>query len=190
VRRSRRPDDELRARELPSGGRETAGERSLAGEAVRLQELVGNAKTTALLRDATAEAAPVKEGAEERAGSVYTMTLSDIGTFDVESLSFGAARSTPGPGTGGEEKQPQPTELVASKKQDEHSAKLMEYAGKSKPIDTVEIVMQSGGKVLMKIELKNVVIANYSVGTGGPDAIETFTLNFTSIEFSRPHEVE
>jgi type VI protein secretion system component Hcp len=181
----------LRARELAETGKETAAERSLAGEAVRLQELVGNASTTALLdrslqRDTTAEAAPAKKGAEEQAGSSYVVTMSNyIVTFELESVSFGAGIDSQGPGSG-EEKESPVSEVVAMKKADEHSPKLMEFAAKSKPIDRVEIVLRSGGKVQMTIVLTNVVIANYQAGSGGSDPIETFTLNFAGIEFKPP----
>jgi type VI protein secretion system component Hcp len=188
--RKRKVDEELRPRELGETGKETAGERSLAGEAVRLQELLGNANATEVMassllqRDATAEAAPAKKGAEEQAGSTYVVTMSnDIGTFELESVSFGAGRAAPGAERGGEGKEPPVSEVVATKKADAHSPKLLEFAAKSKPIDRVEIVMRSGGKVHLTVVLTNVVIANYQAGSGGSDPIESFTLNFAGIEF-------
>jgi hypothetical protein len=190
VRGSRKRDEDFQARELGETSKETAGERSLAGEATRLQELLGNTNVaaligrSALLRDATAEAAPAKKGAEEQAGSSYEITMSnDIGTFELESVSFGGGRAAPGPGSGKDDKEAPVSEVVAMKKADEHSPKLMEFAAKSKPIDRVEIVMRSGGKVQMTIVLTNVVIANYQAGSGGSDPIESFTLNFAGIEF-------
>jgi hypothetical protein len=196
VRRSRKRDEDLRARELVETGKETAGDRSLAGEATRLQKLLGNAKTTAaigrsaLLRDTTAEAAPAKKGEEEQAGSSYVVTMSNgIGTFELESVSFGGGRAAPGPGSGKQDEAPV-SEVVATKKTDEHSTKLMEFAAKSKPIDRVEIVLRSGGKVRMTIVLTNVVIANFQAGSGGGDAYESFTLNFAGIEYKPAEPAE
>jgi hypothetical protein len=97
TRTRRRRADEVGARDLEGTGKETAGERTLAGEAVRLQELLGNASATEVLarsavqRDpAGAEAAPAKAGEkEEPKGVVYTITMSDIGTFELLSWSWG-----------------------------------------------------------------------------------------------------
>jgi hypothetical protein len=194
VRRSRKQDEELRARELGELGKETAGERTLAGEAVRLQELLGNAKTTAaigrsaLLRDATGtETAPANKGEEERKGGSLVMTMSnDIGAFDLESLSFGGVgKGVQGPGGGNreEEDQPKVTELSATKKNDKTSSKLMEFAVKGKKIDEVKIVMAKEGKPYLTITIKNVFVSSFSSGSDRGEAFDSFALNFTEVEY-------
>jgi hypothetical protein len=95
VRRSRKFEEELAVRKRPSAPVDgVTGEHGLAEETLRLQERVGNATTTeliarsALQRDtAGTEAAPAKDGEEEK-GVVYTMTMADVGTFDVLSWSL------------------------------------------------------------------------------------------------------
>jgi hypothetical protein len=194
VRRSRKRDEDLQTRELGETAKETAGERSLAGEATRLQELLGNARTTAaigrsaLSRDATGtEAAPAKKGEEERKGSSIVMTMSnDIGTFDLESLSLGGVgKGTQGPGSGGreEEDQPKVTELSATKKTDKTSSKLMEFATKGKKIDEVKIVMAREGKAYLTITIKNAVISSFSSGSDRGEPFDSFALNFTEIQY-------
>jgi len=189
VRRSRKQDEELRARELGEAGKETAGERSLAGEAVRLQELLGNAKTTAVIdraalqRDATAEAAPANKG-EETKGATYEMTMSnDIGTFALESVQFGGP-APPGRGTKEkEEEQPQISDLHATKKMDAKSAKLMEYASKGRTIDEVKVVMARDGKPYLTITIKNASISNFSNSATGGEPYDSFSLTFSDVKF-------
>ena len=96
-RTRRRRADEPDAREQDETAKETAAGRTLAGEAVRLQELLGNASATEVLarsplrRDtAGTEAAPKKSGEkDEPKDGVYTITMSDIGTFELQSWSWG-----------------------------------------------------------------------------------------------------
>jgi type VI protein secretion system component Hcp len=192
VRRSRKQEDELRARELGETGKETAGERSLAGEATRLQELLGNARTTAVLdrsalqRDTTTEAAPAKNEAEARKGSSYVMTMSNgIGTFDLESVSFGGPGSAPeGPGSGDREEEPRKfNDLHATKKTDAASPKLMEFARDGKTIDEVKVVLARDGKPYLTITIKNAVISSFSTSGSSGEPFESFSLNFTEVEY-------
>jgi type VI secretion system secreted protein Hcp len=189
VRRSRKQDEELRARELVETGKETAGERSLADEAVRLQELIGNTSTTALMarsalqRDATSEAVPADKGEKEKTGASYEMTVSnDIGTFALESVQFGGA-NPPGTGTNREEEQPKISDLHATKKSDAASTKLMEFAAKGKTIDEVKVVMARDGKPYLTITIKNAYISSFqNSGTGG-EPYDSFSLTFTDVKF-------
>jgi type VI protein secretion system component Hcp len=194
VRRSRKFEEELAVRKRPSAPVDDAvEEHGLADEALRLQELVGNTNTTAaiarspLQRDsATAEAEPMKGGEEEKA-SGYTMTMSDIGSFDLLSFSWGQSKPIGGGGESGEGKQHY-SDLVASKRQDELSPKLMEYAAKGRKIDTVEVVIKTS-KGAMTATMKGVYISGYQTGGGGEGSdlpTETFTLTFDSMEWKLP----
>ncbi len=62
----------------------------------------------------------------------------------------------------------------------EHSAKLMRAALDGKAMD-VEIVLPSG-KGALHIKLGGALVSSYNTSGDGPDATETWTLNFQSIE--------
>lgn len=186
MRKRRTFDEEPRPRELGATGKETAGERTLAGEAVRLQELIGNATTTeviarsALQRDTATEAVPAKGGADKASGIV--MTMAGIGTFPLESLNLGGtSQPPPSRREEKEEQQPKPTELVASKKSDDLSAKLQHHAAQGRPISEVVVVMSKDGKHYLTITLKNVHISSFTMG-GTEQAYDTFSLVFDEIE--------
>jgi type VI protein secretion system component Hcp len=192
VRRSRRSRDELEARELDGTAKEQAGERSLAGEAVRLQELLGNASTTgviersALQRETATEAEPAKGGDDVKASGVV-MTVADVGSFPLESFSWGASKPPPPPRGKEDEKEEKnkPTELLATKKHDDHSAKLHLIATEGRPISEVVVVLHGAdGKPYLTIKLKGVLISSYTMGgdPGGGDAYENFSLVFDDFE--------
>jgi type VI protein secretion system component Hcp len=188
VRRSRKHEEELAVRTRPAGRvDEAADEHSLAGELLRLQELVGNANTAAaiarspLQRDAAGtEAAPAKGGAEEPQGVVYTMTVADVGTFELESWSWGATDSGTGGGGGGPGKA-RFTELSATKKSDKFTPKLMQYAATGQHIATVELRTQKGGEMFV-IRLKDVLVSSFQ-SPGGDPPLDTFMLTFAELEW-------
>jgi type VI protein secretion system component Hcp len=193
MRRSRKFEEELAVRERPSAPvDEAAEEHNLADEALRLQELVGNRNTTAaiarsaLQRDETATAAEPMAGGEKASG--YTMTMSEIGTFELLSFQWGAAKPAP-PQRGEKDEKPTYQDLVASKHQDEHSAKLSQYAAEGKRIEKIEIVMTTS-RGTMTIILKDVYISSIQVGQGQGDAnaTETFSLNFAEMEYKLPQD--
>jgi type VI protein secretion system component Hcp len=165
---------------------ETSADHGLSDEALRLQGLIGNAKATAaiarspLQRDTagTEEAAPMKAG-EEPKGVTYTMTMADIGTFDLLSWSWSVTGGG-GAESGGSGKH-KPSDLSATKKADEFTPKLMQYASSGRHIATVELRTQRGGEAFV-IKLKDVLISSYQTGDGQPP-IETFVLTFAEIEY-------
>ena len=191
MRRSRRSRDELEARELDGTAKEQAGERSLAGEAVRLQELLGNATTTgvlarsALQRETATDAEPAKGGGDVKASGVV-MTVADVGSFQLESFSWGASQLRPQRGKEDEqEDKNKPTELVATKKHDDFSAKLHLIASEGRRISEVVVVLHGAdGKPYLTMKLKGVLIASYTMG-GEPESgnvYDTFSLVFDDFE--------
>jgi type VI secretion system secreted protein Hcp len=190
VRKTRKHREDLLERQPTNGDRERIEEGGLAGEALRLQELVGNASTTELiarsplLRDETAtEATPAKSGEEEK-GAAYTMTMSDIGTFDLLAFSWGTsnAGTSESGSTGKGEKQH--SDLHATKKGgDESSAKIMEHAASGRHIATVELLMKKDGKTYATITLKDVMVSSFQTSSGGDAPVETFSLTFAEIEY-------
>jgi type VI protein secretion system component Hcp len=190
VRKSRKYRDDLLDREAPSVGPDVTEERGLADETLRLQELVGNANTTELIarsplqrNETAADAAPAKSGEEEK-GSVYTMTMADIGTFDLMSFSWGTSSvGAQGPGPTGKEQQKH-SDLVATKKGgDEASAKIMQRAADGKHIATVEVVMKKDGKTYATITLKDAYVTSFQTSGSGDQPLETFSLTFAGIEY-------
>ena len=187
--RRRRRDEDARTRELGETGKETAGERTLAGEAVRLQELLGNVSATEVMarsllqRDTSGtEAAPAKAGEERKDAVTYAMTVSDIGTFDLLSWSWGG--DTGASGGGGGPGKHTVRELSATKRQDKHTPVLRQHADSGQHIASVELRGQRGGESIT-VKLKDVLVTGYTsgVGEGGADPIETFTLAFAEIEY-------
>jgi hypothetical protein len=167
TRRRRRPED-LPDRELGETGKETAGERTLAGEAVRLQELLGNANATevmarSLLQRDTAgtEAAPAKAGEEGKDAVTVRDDVSGIGTFDLLSWSWGG--DTGASGGGGGPGKHTVRELSATKRQDKHTPMLRQYADSGRHIASVELRAQRSGDTFT-IKLKDVLVTGYTSG--------------------------
>jgi type VI protein secretion system component Hcp len=196
MRRSRKFEEELAVRKRPAAPVDEAAEEhgGLADEALRLQELVGNTNTNAVIarsalqRDETAtKADPTKGG--EKAGSMYTMTMSDIGSFELLSLAWGQSKPVgpTGPSEKEQEEKHHYSDLTATRKQDALSPKLMQYAAEGRKIDTVEIVIK-GGTGTMTATLKNVYISGFQIGgdDGGGSAIDSFTLTFDTMEWKFP----
>ena len=186
--RSRKFEEELKVRKRPSAPVDAAREEhGLAHEALRLQELVGNKNTTAaiarspLQRDDKPVEADTKKAGEEKKASGYTMTMAEIGTFELLSFSWGASK---GGGSGGGGGKQEYSDLTVMKRHDEHSAKLAQYAAEGKPVATVEVLMQGAGGT-MTVTLKTVYISGFQLGTGEPP-IETLTLTFSEMEWKLP----
>lgn len=187
TRRRRRPED-LPDRELGETGKETAGERTLAGEAVRLQELLGNVSATevmarsALQRQATeTEAAPAKSGEEPDKAHTYTMTLGDIGTFDVVSWSPSVGNEGSTGGGGGAEKADF-SELSVTKRADALSPRIRLAATEGQHIATAELRAQKSGAVFV-LKLEDVLITAYQANLDADPPLETITLNFAESEY-------
>lgn len=193
MRRSRKYEEELAVRGRPSAPVDEAGdEHGLSDETLRLQELIGNANVSEaiarspLQRDAAGtEAVPAKEGEkEEPKGVVYTMTMADIGTFELLSWSWGVTDARGGESGGGAGPGKHTVrDLTASKRGDKQTAKLMQYAASGQHIATVELRTTRGGEAFV-IKLKDVIVSSYQTGGGdGDTVIDTFGLTFAEIEF-------
>jgi type VI protein secretion system component Hcp len=76
--RRRRRDEEARTRELGETGKEEARERSVAGEAVRLQEMLGNVSATEVMASTEGRHIPTAELRAEKSGAVFALKLTDV----------------------------------------------------------------------------------------------------------------
>jgi type VI protein secretion system component Hcp len=150
-----------------------------AARLLALQRSAGNRAVNTLLARAPDDKKPQEEQGAAR------VTLPGIGTISV--LSFGFANAgRPGLGTvgGSADKGASVHDMTFSSRVGEHSPKLQRAVIDGKPM-TVEVVMQSSGKV-MRLTLTGALVSNYSTSSTGPDAIESWTLNFQAME----HKVE
>lgn len=193
MRKRGRHDEDALAREQPSRGEEIAEDRGLSGAALKLQELVGNTAATALLSrtELQRDAAPTKpakpppqEKPKERAGGTYTLTVSDVGTFQILSFSWISAQSGVGGAGSGGGGAHQPKGVVVSKYADEHSPKLIQHVSDGRPVAEVVLVVTADGQSVT-FKLKNAHITNYQTGgSGGSDArpVETYSFESDSIE--------
>lgn len=148
--------------------------RPAAADAVLdLQRGAGNQAVSSLL-------ARAPDTKKEKAAAGTRATLPDIGTIALESVQFGGSR---GPGRGRREEDDEKDtsgEIVLSSRAGKHSQLLLKASLDGKPM-TVEVVIEGrGGSV--RLELKGALISSYSTGSGGGEEIETWTLNFQSME--------
>jgi hypothetical protein len=144
---------------------------------LELQRGAGNRAVSSLL----ARAPDTKEKPKEEAATGTRATLPDVGTIPLVSVQFGGSR---GPGRGRQEDDEKDTsgEIVLSSRVGKHSTALFKASLDGKPM-TVEVVIEgSGGSV--RLELMGAMISSYSTGSGGGEEIETWTLNFKSMEQS------
>jgi type VI protein secretion system component Hcp len=145
----------------------------VAERLLALQRSAGNRAVGAVL----ARAPDTKEKPKAPAATGYAATLPGIGTIELQSLSFGSDRTSPGGGGGGDRDQ-SPREMTFSSKVGEHSTKLQQALGDGRAMDVV--VTMPGG---VKLTLKGAIVSSYSAGAGGGgDTLETWTLNFVGIE--------
>ena len=173
---------ETRKRSRPEDERERAATRSPPAPEHPLLELqrgAGNRAVSALLaRDAKPKE---EEKPKDPAAAGTHATLPDIGVIPLESVQFGSRR---GPGNARREKGEKDTsgEIVLTSRVGAHSQALMKASIDGQPM-TVEIVIAGGGGSV-KLVLKGALIASYSAGAGGHEAVESWTLDFASMEQS------
>jgi hypothetical protein len=166
----RRPDERRRDDATPEPLRPE--DRVLA-----LQRSAGNRAVGALLARDTAKPEQEQKAAGARA------TLSGIGTIALVSVSFGANRSPPGADAGrGEDAKIR--EILVSSKHGEHSPKLSKALLDGTSMD-VEVIVPSG-KSTVRVKLKGAIVSAYSTSGDGDGAMESWTLDFQSME----HTVE
>ena len=107
-----------------------------------------------------------RKDAETAKGS--SLTLSDLGTFEIISFSFSESR----PGSGGSGTQaPNPREIHVTRVPDENSTKIQELALKGESIGSMQIVTSTGAIVGTKV-----IIASFNVAASRDRPIESFTL--------------
>ena len=158
----RTPEEERERRERGEPRRRPPAERVLA-----LQRSAGNRAVSELLARAP-EGTDTKEDAKATGPRA---TLPGIGTIPLLSWSF-SSRSRQGGGSGKSDVR----EMQFSSKVGKHSPALFKAAIDGPPME-VEVV--SGGMVL---KLKGAIVSNYTTSGEGDDAIETWTLDFETIE--------
>jgi len=112
------------------------------------------------------------------------VTIEGIGMIPLESFQWGSHQRAGGHGGG----QPQVTEMRFSSKIGPHANDLLRATLSGEAHDA-EIVYPTKDSEL-RIELKGAIVSSYSVSGEGKDAIESWTLNFTSVEFNKPKDGE
>ena len=167
-RKRSRPEDE-RERRAPDAPP------APAHPLLELQRGAGNRAVSSLL----ARAPDTKEQPKEEAATGTRATLPGVGTIPLLSAQLGGSR---GPGRGRQEDDEKDTsgEIVLTSKVGKHSPRLLKASLDGKPM-TVEVVIEGSGGSL-RLELKGAMISSYSAGSGGGEEIETWTLNFKSME--------
>lgn len=171
-RRLQRQDEPERR---PSAERQP---RPAAADAVlELQRGAGNRAVSSLL----ARAPDTKEKPKEATATGTRATLPGVGTVPLQSVQFGGS-ARPGHGRGREGEKQTSGDIVLSSRVGAHSQALLKASLDGKPM-TVEVVI-AGGESTFRLELKGAIISSYSTGSGGGEELETWTLNFESMEQS------
>jgi len=150
-----------------------------AHELLKLQRSAGNQAVSALLARSPDAGAPVQE--QEKASSGAKATLSDIGTIPLLSIALGTGRGPTG-GSRGEAREPPSREIGLSSKIGVHSVKLHKAMLDGKAM-TVEVTHRKGKRTI-RLTLEGAIVSSYSTSGTGGDAIESWSLNFTSIQHS------
>jgi Type VI secretion system effector, Hcp len=174
-RKRSRPEDE-RERRAPDAPP------APAHPLLELQRGAGNRAVSSLL--ARAPDTKEKEKAKEAAPTGTRATLPDVGTVPLLSVQFGGSG---GPGRGRQKDDEKDTsgEIVLTSKAGKHSPLLLKASLAGQPM-TVEVVIEGSGGTL-RLELKGAMISSYSTGSGSGEEIETWTLNFKSMEQHPQH---
>jgi hypothetical protein len=177
-RRTRRPED----RELDAPGEQPARATPAAEAVLALQRSAGNHAASSLLARAPDAAKPKEKDKPKDAAPAGTRaTLEDIGTIPLLSVQFRGSQPT-GRGRGEEDEKRTSGEIVLSSRVGAHSQQLLKASLAGKPM-TVEVVI-AGGESTLRLELKGAIISSYSTVSGGGEEIETWTLDFQSMEQS------
>ncbi len=149
---------------------------AIADRVLALQRDAGNRAVSAVLARAPDPAKP--ETAEPTGARA---TLPDIGTIALLSVQFGRMTRPPR-----RDRQREPDgneqtagELLVSSTVGAHSARLMKMSLEGKPMD-VEVILPSG----VKLNLKGAMISGYSTSSAGGEQVESWTIDFESMEQS------
>ncbi len=106
------------------------------------------------------------------------------GWIELSSAQFGVGRniSSPSGGSASREGPSKVSEIVVTKPQDCSSVHLFSEALTGKG-GTVFIDFVKDGAVYLRLTMSNTLIASYNISGSGRDAMESLSLNFTSVEF-------
>lgn len=87
------------------------------------------------------------------------------------------------------------SEVTLSRTADSASPQIMSYLAAAKPLEgdtIITLTRQDSGETLnlMTVTLTNVFVSNYSLGGGGSDLVESFSLNYAKIavEYTKQKE--
>ena len=183
MRRSGEPDREheaRRSREAPEREPEP-----IAAELLALQRSAGNRAVAAMLaRDAKAPPKPKEDKAAPPKPAGPHVTIDGIGVIALESFQWGSHRGPGGHGGG----QPQVTEMQFTSKIGPHSNDLFRATLSGEARDAEIVYPTKDGE--LRIKLRGAMVSSYSVSGGDKDAMESWTLNFTGVEFKKPKDGE
>ena len=186
MRRSVEPDrehDPRRSQEAPRREPEPVPAQLLA-----LQRSAGNRAVAAMLaRDAKAPPKPKDDKAPPAKPAGPYVTIDGIGAIPVASFQWGSNRGPGGSGGHGGD-QPQVSEIQFSSKIGPHSTDLFRATLSGEAHDAEIVYPTKDGE--LRIKLKGAMVSSYSVSGDGKDAMESWTLNFTGIEFKKPKDGE
>ena len=155
----------------------------IAANLLALQRSAGNRAVAAMLaRDAKAPPKPKDDKAAPPKPTGPYVTIEGIGVIPLESFQWGAHRGPGGHGGG----QPQVTEMQLSSKVGPHSTDLFRATLSGEAHDAEIVYPTKDGE--LRIKLKGAMVSSYSMSGEGKDAIESWTLNFTGIEFKKPKD--
>jgi hypothetical protein len=152
-----------------------------------LQRSAGNQAVSALLARSPDDAKPKAPDKKPETPAVAgaRATLPGIGTIAIQSAQLAHMA---GVGSHGGTGRVHVQDMTCTSKTGEHSAKLMRATLDGKPMD-VEIILPRG-KGSLRIKLTGAIVSGYNTSGGGPDATESWTLNFQAIEQSFEGERE
>jgi len=157
----------------------------IAAELLALQRSAGNRAVAAMLaRDAKAPPKPKEDKAAPPKPTGPHVTIEGIGVIPLESFQWGSHRGPGGHGGG----QPQVTDMQFSSKIGPHSTDLFRATLSGEAHDAEIVYPTKDGE--LRIKLKGAIVASYSTSGEGKDVMESWTLNFTGVEFARPKDGE
>jgi len=175
-----REHETRRSQEAPERGPEP-----IAAELLALQRSAGNRAVAAMLaRDTKTPQKPKEDKAAPPKPTGPHVTIEGIGVIPLESFQWGSHQGAGGHGGG----QPQVTEMHFSSKIGPHSNDLFRATLSGEAHDAEIVYPSKDGE--LRIKLKGAMVSSYSMSGEGKDAMESWTLNFTGVEFKRPKDDE
>jgi type VI secretion system secreted protein Hcp len=83
----------------------------------------------------------------------------------------------------GQSRSPTITEIVVTKGSDSASARLFSEATSGSAVTAIIDFVGDDGSVSLRLEMTGALISSCQISGSGGDALESYTLNFTKIEF-------